>query len=147
MESSACRGTRSSAFDESAPIKRGKTMINLFRTLYLTVQSSQYSPWIERTLNTIDLENIVLDGEIVLVVELSFPFEVLFTSIAIAKRGLTLLNFTCKARTLQSMISTNVVVHLRCLSKIVPLVVRESFPRKTQPMSISSRTSKSSKTT
>jgi len=77
------------------------------------------------------LENIVLDGEIVLVVELSFPFEVLFTSIAIAKRGLTLLNFTCKARTLQSMISTNVVVHLRCLSKIVPLVVRESFPRKT----------------
>lgn len=99
MESSACRGTRSSAFDKPIPIEHGRTMINLFRTLYLIVQLGYYSPWTERTLNTIDLEYIVLDGEIVHIVELSFLSKVLFTFVVIAKRGLTLPNFTCEART------------------------------------------------
>jgi hypothetical protein len=45
MESSTCRGTISSEFDEPAPIERGRIMINLSRTLYLIVQLGQYSPW------------------------------------------------------------------------------------------------------
>jgi hypothetical protein len=40
MESLARRGIRSNTFDELAPIKHGRTMINIFRTLCLIVQLS-----------------------------------------------------------------------------------------------------------